>query len=113
MVPSLRRRTLLILALAVALAAPSAAHAFAPPANDDYASATVVPGVGGSVTSSITGASRAEGETVAHGATNEWLWSTWYAWTAVGSGKVRADLCGVDLASEPPVDTMLSVVLAS
>lgn len=106
----------LSIALGAALAGTS--HAAIGPANDLYATPTVIAVAGGVVTSDTTGASKEAGETPLKGIDNDWAWTTWYSWTlpvtALVKTKVSVDLCGADIASEPMFDpTRLSVIAAA
>lgn len=103
---SARSVSLIALLSLSALGGPFAAGAVAaaPPANDAYATPTALPAAGGSVTSSVELASREVGESPFKGVSNDWLWTTWYAWTAPTTVSeplaIQADVCGTTVAEE-------------
>jgi hypothetical protein len=73
------------------------AHAIVPPANDNFASATVLPGSSGSVTGTNDGAGTESGEP---GHPLGPYASVWYSWTAPASGDVTFSTCGSSFDTE-------------
>jgi len=79
-------------AAAAAPAAPEApASAEAAPANDDFADATVLTGVSGSITATNVGATKEPGEP--NHANHTGGASVWFSWTAPATGNTRFDTC--------------------
>src|SRR5207244_8792632 len=62
------------------------------PANDNFANASVLSGVSGSVSADTSGATREAGEPTVVG--NAGGHSVWYGWTAPASGSVSVDTRG-------------------